>query len=359
MITIKDVALKAGVSISTVSHVINNTRYVKADTSVKVLNAIKELNYFQNTQARSLVTGKSKIIGLVVSDITNPFFPELIQGVEKSAIQDGFDIFLFNTNYDSERTAIITRRLIEQKVDGVIIMTTEIEYNLVELLTSNGIPVVLLDWGITDQLVSNIKEDFTVGIEEAIKHLVELGHKEIAFISGPLKLKTAITRKDAFIEAMYKYRDVINELLIYEGDFKIEGGEAAVDEMMRNSKLPTAILASNDLMAIGAIKAIKKRGYKVPQDISVIGLDDIFIASNLEPSLTTVNLPRYKIGKTSWKLIRDHVVNNIKDGKEVVIETKLIIRETTSIVKSYSTNNEVVGGDQNNKFYSDWCKKEY
>jgi len=359
VITIKDVALKAGVSISTVSHVINNTRYVKADTSVKVLNAIKELNYFQNTQARSLVTGKSKIIGLVVSDITNPFFPELIQGVEKSAIQDGFDIFLFNTNYDSERTAIITRRLIEQKVDGVIIMTTEIEYNLVELLTSNGIPVVLLDWGITDQLVSNIKEDFTVGIEEAIKHLVELGHKEIAFISGPLKLKTAITRKDAFIEAMYKYRDVINELLIYEGDFKIEGGEAAVDEMMRNSKLPTAILASNDLMAIGAIKAIKKRGYKVPQDISVIGLDDIFIASNLEPSLTTVNLPRYKIGKTSWKLIRDHVVNNIKDGKEVVIETKLIIRETTSIVKSYSTNNEVVGGDQNNKFYSDWCKKEY
>lgn len=332
MITIKDVANKAGVSASTVSHVINNTRYVSEETSTKVLDAIKELNYYQNTQAKSLVTGKSYIIGLVVSDITNPFFPELVRGVEKNAIQQGFDVFLFNTNYDSDRAAIIARRLIEQKVDGVIVMTTEIEYGLVNKLTASEIPLVLLDWGITDRLVSNIKENFMTGIDEAIGHLVELGHREIAFISGPLKLKTAKTRKEAFLSSMHKYREVVMEPLIIEGDFKVEGGEHAIDEMLSAAKPPTAILASNDLMAIGAIRGIKKRGLRIPQDISIIGLDDIFIASNLEPPLTTINLPRYEMGKIAWKLIHDLIQNKSNGGNEEVIETKLVVRGTTSRV---------------------------
>jgi len=329
--TIKDVASKAGVSASTVSHVINNTRYVSEETSSKVLEAIRDLNYYQNTQAKSLITGKSNIIGLVVSDITNPFFPELVGGVEKGAMQQGFDVFLFNTDYDSERTAIITRRLIEQKVDGVIIMTTEIEYGLVNILTSNAIPLVLLDWGITDNLVCNIKENFMTGIDEAINHLVELGHREIAFISGPLKLKTAITRKEAFLASICKYQGIVTNPIIIEGDFKIEGGELAATRILSSGKFPTAILASNDLMAIGAIKGIRKRGLRIPQDISIIGLDDIFIASNMEPPLTTINLPRYQIGEMAWRLLHGLISNETEMRKEEVVDTRLVVRGTTAI----------------------------
>jgi len=332
--TIKDVASKAGVSASTVSHVINNTRYVREETSAKVLEAIQKLNYYQNSKAKGLVTGKSHIIGLVVSDITNPFFPELVSGVEKNAIQQGFDVFLFNTDYDSERASVIIRRLIEQKVDGVIIMTTEIEYGLVNKLTSSEIPLVLLDWGVIDKLVSNIKENFETGIYEAINHLVELGHRKIAFISGPLRLKTANTRKEAFLTSMSKYQGMVCEPVIVEGDFKIEGGESAATKILASAKLPTAILAANDLMAIGAIKGIKNKGLRVPHDISVIGLDDIFIASKMDPPLTTISLPRYQIGEMAWKLLHSLILNNSEMGREEAIDTRLVIRGTTAIAPS-------------------------
>ena len=331
MITIKDVASKAGVSASTVSHVINNTRYVSEETSAKVLETIKKLNYYQNSQAKGLVTGKSHIIGLVVSDITNPFFPELVRGVEKNAIQHGYEVFLFNTDYDSRRAAIITRKLIEQKVDGIIIMTTEIEIGLVNNLTSVAIPLVLLDWGITGNLVSNIKENFMVGIDEAINHLVELGHKEIAFISGPLNLKTAITRKEAFLTSLNKYQGILTDPVIIEGDFKIEGGELAVTQILSSRKLPTAIFAANDLMAIGAINRIKNRGLRVPHDISVIGLDDIFIASKIDPPLTTINLPRYEIGKMAWRLLHRLIQNKMGGGREEVVDTRLVVRGSTTM----------------------------
>lgn len=334
MTTIKDVATRAGVSASTVSHVINNTRYVSDETSAKVVEAIQKLNYYQNSKAKGLVTGRSHIIGLVVSDITNPFFPELVGGVEKNAIQQGFDVFLFNTDYDSERAAIITRRLIEQKVDGAIIMTTEIEYGLVNKLTSSEIPLVLLDWGVTDNLVSNIKENFMTGIDEAINHLVELGHRKIAFISGPLKLKTANTRKEAFLTSMSKYHGIVDDPIIVEGDFKSDGGESAVIKILSSTKLPTAILVANDLMAIGAIKGIKSKGLRVPHDISVIGLDDIFIASKMDPPLTTINLPRYQIGEMAWRLLHSLILNNPKIGREEAIDTRLVIRGTTAMAPS-------------------------
>ncbi|GFP28606.1 LacI family DNA-binding transcriptional regulator, partial [Candidatus Hakubella thermalkaliphila] len=268
MVTIKDVAARAGVSTSTVSHVINNTRFVSEETRAKVLEAIQELNYYQNAQAKALVTGRSRTIGLIVSDITNPFFPELVRGAERNATQQGYDVFLCNTDYDPERTSSLVRRLTEQKVDGAIIMTTEMEYSLLTSLTAKKIPVVLLDWGITDLLVSNIKENFESGIEEAISHLVELGHRNIAFIGGPLKLKTAKTRKDDFVSSIKKYVGSVEEPVIAEGDFRTEGGELAMSNILSLPDRPTAVLASNDLMAIGAMRKIKEKGLRIPQDIS-------------------------------------------------------------------------------------------
>ncbi|MHB8277894.1 MAG: LacI family DNA-binding transcriptional regulator [Candidatus Humimicrobiaceae bacterium] len=334
MTTIKDVANRADVSISTVSHVVNNTRFVSEETKQKVLNAIEELSYYQNAQAKSLVTGKSHIIGLIVSDISNPFFPELIRGAERNATLQGYDIFLGNTDYDPERTTTFVRRFIEHKVDGVIIMTSEIEYKLISNLTSKRIPVVLLDWGITDNLVSNIKLNFNKGIEEAINHLVNLGHRNIAFISGSPKLKSVRTRKDAFISSFKKYIGTVDEPIIVEGDVRVSGGEIASSKILDLPNRPTAILALNDLMAIGAIKKIKESGLQIPDDISVIGFDDILMASNIVPPLTTINLPRREIGEIAWNLLHYSIQHKEEIGKEEMVDTSLVIRGTTGKVPS-------------------------
>jgi LacI family transcriptional regulator len=327
--TIKDVAEKSGVSTSTVSHVINNTRFVTEETRLSVLKAIDELNYYRDVRARGLATGKTHIIGLIVSDITNPFFPELIRGAETLATQQGYDVFLCNTDYDPERTSSLVRRLIEKKVDGAIIMTTEMEYALIASLTSKKIPVVLLDWGITDILVSNIKENFHKGIGEAIDHLVQLGHRNIAFISGPLNMKTAKTRRDAFLSLIKKYTSAVEEPIIVEGDWKISGGELAAEKILNTPNHPTAILASNDLMAIGAMRKIKEVGLQIPKDISIIGLDDIFLASVVDPPLTTINLPRYEIGKIAWNMLNYLMQNKDEIGKEEIVDTNLTVRGTT------------------------------
>ncbi|MCL5986193.1 MAG: LacI family transcriptional regulator [Actinobacteria bacterium] len=329
MTTIKDVADRAGVSTSTVSHVINNTRFVSEETKQKVLSAIEELSYYQNAQAKSLATGKSHIIGLIVSDITNPFFPELIRGAERNATQQGYDVFLGNTDYDPERTTTLVRRLIEHKADGVIIITSEIEYKLISNLTSKRIPVVLLDWGITDHLVSNIKLNFNKGIEEAINHLVNLGHRNIAFISGSPKLKSVRARKDAFISSFKKYIGTVDEPIIIEGDVRVSGGEIASSKILDLPNRPTAILAINDLTAIGAIKSIKERGLQIPDDISVIGFDDILMASSIVPPLTTINLPRYKIGEIAWSMLHYSMEHKEEMGKEETVDTALVVRGTT------------------------------
>ena len=332
MTTIKDVAEKAGVSTSTVSHVINNTRFVSEELKQSVLKAIKELSYYRDAQARGLATGKTHIIGLIVSDITNPFFPELIRGAETCATQQGYDVFLCNTGYDPERTSSLVRRLIEKKVDGAIIMTTEMEYALVVSLTTKKIPVVLLDWGITDILVSNIKENFHKGIEEAIDHLIKLDHRNIAFISGPLNLKTAKTRRDVFLSIIKEYAVIMKEPIIIQGDWKISGGELAAERILNTPNHPTAILASNDLMAIGAMRKIKEVGLQIPKDISIIGLDDIFMSSLVDPPLTTINLPRYEIGKIAWNLLNYSMQNKDEMGKEEIVNTSLIVRNSTGIV---------------------------
>jgi LacI family transcriptional regulator len=203
------------------------------------------------------------------------------------------------------------------------------EYALVVSLTAKKIPVVLLDWGITDILVSNIKENFHKGIEEAIDHLVNFGHRNFAFISGPLNLKTAITRRDAFLSLIKKYSGMVEEPIIIEADWKISGGELAAERILNAPNHTTAILASNDLMAIGVMRKIKEVGLQIPKDISIIGLDDIFLASVVDPPLTTISLPRYEIGKLAWNLLNYSMQNKDEIGREEIVDTNLIVRGTT------------------------------
>ena len=327
---IKDVAREAGVSTATVSHVINETKYVTDTTRLKVRNAIEKLNFYPNAHARTLASGRSNIIGLLVSDISNPFFPELIKSIEAAAFEYGYNLMLFNTNYDAKRAADYVRRLIELKVAGVALMTAELEPALIDELIKKQVRVVFNDIGIVTEYMSNIILDYSTGIEEAIRHLVSLGHERIAHIAGSSRIRSGNIRRDAFIEAMKRYLPNQQKPLIYEGDFRFESGRMAATEILNLKKLPTAVVAANDMMALGAMQEFKANGLTIPQDISIVGFDDIAFASMSEPALTTVCSPRVEIGRRAVEALMTTIKHPNQLGVEIRIPTYLITRKSTA-----------------------------
>ncbi|MDQ4120266.1 MAG: LacI family transcriptional regulator [Acidobacteriota bacterium] len=329
MSSIKDVAREAGVSTATVSHVINKTRFVSEEVRSRVERAIEKCRYYPNAHARSLASGNSRILGLVISDIVNPFFPELVKAVEAAAFERGFDVVLSNTNYDAERASHYVRRFIERKVAGVALLTSEMDKNLIEELARREVPVVFLDVGTAGLRMSNVRVDYETGIEAAISHLVALGHREISFVGGPPHLRSARRRLEAFQSAKERLFPEAADG-IYFGDFKIEGGRRAASEMLAGGKLPTAVMAANDLMALGVISEFRAAGVLVPVDVSVVGFDDIAFASLSEPALTTVNLPRGELGKKAIEALMETLSNEDGQGVEFQIPTHFIIRGSTA-----------------------------
>jgi DNA-binding LacI/PurR family transcriptional regulator len=330
---IRDVAKMAGVSTATVSHVVNNSRFVSDETRRKVLAAIESCGYTPNAHARNLATNHSRTFGLILSDLSNPFFPELVKSIQERAIELGYDISMANTNYDSERALASVQRMLEQRVSGVAVMTSEMDDSLTRRLAEREVAIVFLDVGKVGPYVSNIAVNYEKGIRAGVEHLLALGHRRIAYISGPLRLRSAQRRYLAFTRMMKKYESSLRtQPWIYEGDFKAAGGQRAVVEMLQQKPRPTAIVAANDLMAMGALGELKKAGLRVPKDISIVGFDDILFAALTDPPLTTVALPREEIGRASV----DALLNTIKDtsrmGREYKILPRLIVRESTGPV---------------------------
>ena len=327
---IKDVAREAGVSTATVSHVINNTRYVTEQTREKVLQAIKRCNYYPNAHARSLASGRSKMLGLLVSDISNPFFPELVKSIESAAFERGYDVILSETNYDARRTSNYVRRMIERQVAGVALMTSEMDAALLDEMASRHVSVVLLDIGSANEHMSTLVVDYASGIDEAIRHLVNLGHTAISYIGGPATLQSAIKRLDAFRESMARYLPGRQPPPVYEADFQLEGGRRAASEILLSANLPTAVLTANDMMAMGAMKEFRSAGLKIPNDISIVGFDDIAFAALSDPPLTTVCLPRSELGRRAVEALMMTVERSDQAGIEVHIPTYLIPRGSTT-----------------------------
>lgn len=334
MSSIKEVAREAGVSTATVSHVINNTRYVSDEVRARVEKAIEQCRYYPNAHARSLASGKSKIIGLVISDIVNPFFPELVKAIEAAAFERGYDIVLSNTNYDTERTSHYVRRFIERKIAGVAVMTSEMDKKLVDELAQREVPVVFLDVGEPGLHMNNLRVDYDEGIEQAILHLVALGHRRIAFIGGNTNLRSSRRRLEAFRKTMQQLFPDAPEMVFY-GNFKIEGGQRAASEILatQSENLPTAVVCANDLTAIGAISEFEAAGLNVPRDISVVGFDNIAFAALTKPPLTTVNLPLGELGRRAIEVLIRSVEDSEQQGIEVRIPTNLIIRQSTAPVR--------------------------
>lgn len=330
MPTIKDVAKKARVGIATVSRTLHNSPQLRPETAARVRRAMEALGYRPNTHAQSLASGRSHMLGLVVSDITNPFFPELFKGFEEMALRHGYDVFAASTNYDPSRTALCVRRMTERKLDGVAIMTSEIDPGLTDSFARRKVPLVFLDVGKVGRGVSNIKIDYASGIAQAVEHLRELGHRRIAFISGPVLLRSAWERREAFLERLSEPGSgQPDKLLIEEGNHKVDGGLQAMLRLLSRTPHPTAVLASNDLTAIGALRGIRQYGLRVPEDISVVGFDDIQMAEYTEPPLTTVRLLRTEVANLACEALLQ-LIRIPGMGAELRVGTSLVIRASTA-----------------------------
>jgi LacI family transcriptional regulator len=326
---IREVARVARVSTATVSRTINGSDKVAPETAERVRNAIRKLKFYPNNNARALGSGRSSLYGLIISDITNPFFPELVRSFEEIAVQYGQEVLVANTNYDPVRMETCVRRMLQRKVDGVAILTSEMEAHLIDEFSSRSIPMVFLDMGVPGEGISNIVLDYAAGVDAAVQHLSDLGHSEIGFISGPMTLTSARIRREGFIASLKRKRIRLNPAFIEAGDHRMGGGHDAMARLLSRPTRPTAILASNDLTAIGAMGAIFEQGLNVPEDISVIGFDDIDLSAYTQPPLTTIRVSRPDIARTAFRALYNPQQETSPQGAEFTIHPTLIERRST------------------------------
>ncbi len=325
--SIKDVAAKAGVSIATVSHVLNGTRPTRQHTRDRVLHAVRELGYAQNQSARNLARGRSTLLGLLVSDVRNPFFPDITAGFQDQALAHDMDALVLNTNYDPQRTLNSVRRLIGLQVPGIAILTSQIDPSIIDMLAERRIAAVYLDLGRVGQSISNIVLEYEHGIVEALEYLTQLGHRRIAYIGGPMPLKSAQRRKRAFLETAAHLG--LNAAQAIDADFSVKGGYFACSKLL-NGSTPTAILAGNDLTAIGVLHRAYDGGLRVPDDLSVVGFDDILFAEYTQPALTTVSVPRSEIGKAAFQALWGMMSETEQVGREFRVGTSLVVRQSAT-----------------------------
>ena len=331
-VSIRDVASRAGVSIATVSRAVNHIPSVDPELAKRVWKAIDEVGYLPNTQARALVSGRSRMLGLIVSEITNPFFPELVQEFENLAVEQGYEVLIGSTNYEPDRTESLIRRMLQRNVDGVAVMTFGIEEDLVQKLGEREFPLVFVDAGPDLPNIRVLKVDYAEGIRQAVQHLAALGHRRIAFISGPLRLRSAVARRAAFLKSMAELGLTVPAEHIVEGSHTMEGGIVAMEHLTALAELPTAVMCSNDMTAIGVLHALYRTTYNVPQDISVVGFDDIHLAQFMLPPLTTVQMSCKDLAAAAVEALRAGIeLDHPKAAKtEWYIPTKLVVRQSSA-----------------------------
>lgn len=326
---IRTVAALAKVSIATVSRTINGSPAVSDRLTKRVWQAIEQLNYFPNTHARSLVSGRSRILGIIVENITNPFFPELIQNFEEVAVAHGYEILVSSSNSDPAVLTNCVRRMLERKVEGVAVMTFGEEEPVLDQLTHRDIPMVLAEFKLDDPKTSTILLDYTTGVRAAVNHLTGLGHTNIGFLAGPHKLHSAITRENDFRTAMAEAGLRLEPAWCIECDHTLRGGVAGFEKLRALPEQPSAVLCSNDMTAIGVLRAAFMGGLRVPQDLSVVGLDDIDFAEFTLPPLTTIRLSRADLARAAFDALRAQADQGPKVQREFLVSTSLVVRGST------------------------------
>jgi len=335
VVQMKDVAQHAGVSLSTVSFVLNNKRSksISPETTRRVWASAKKLNYHINVHARRLARGKSNFVGLIISEIANPFFPDVLRGFEKAASERGLELLLCNTEYQPERMDAAIEKMLGEGVRGVAAMTSSFGEAQLKALASRRIPVVLLSVGPKSPKARKIEIDFSTGMLEAIDHLTALGHKKFGVISGPTNIGSALTTRNWFLTALAK-RNLAAEQVI-ECNYRVDGGMSAVKSLVSQRSLPTALLCGNDLIAIGAISALQAASLRVPEDISVVGVDDIVFARLSSPPLTTIHVPGEELGKMGFEAFEK--IRRTSQAVKQRVRTQLVIRKSTAAPRKRSS----------------------
>jgi len=330
MATMKQVAERAGVSTTTVSHVINRTRVVSKEVQDRVQAVIQELHYIPSAVARSLKNDKTHTLGMLVPNSSNPYFAELIQGIEDAAFRLGYNIILCNSYDDPKKQAAYIRVLLEKRIDGLILVSSGSDRELTRLLSDEKIPKVLVDRELAGVRADFVETDHEQGGYLATKYLIELGHTDIACVSGPQDLLSSSARVAGYRRAL---RDAHirprADHLVYS-DFTSRGGYEAFRKLLALKKRPTAVFAGNDLMAIGGICAAHAQGVQVPRDLSVVGYDDIALASYCNPPLTTISQPKRRIGELTAHILVDRLADVATPLRRELLQPALVARASTA-----------------------------
>ncbi len=329
-ITINELARRSGVSPSTVSRALNDDPIISEETKRKVMQVVKELNYTPvKSRKRSSIRKRSKIIALMVTDISNPFFPEIVHGVEDLAFEFGYSVSLWNTREDIEREKQYIETLKASEMDGIILGSSRIKEEQIREVAENDIPCVIINRIIEG--IPSVFADYENGAYQATKYLINLGHERIALINGPNNAQPSLWRERGFLRALKESGKEVEESLLSFNSPIVEGGYVATLKLLSVSNSPTAILAYNDLVALGAMKAIREKDLLVSKDISLIGYDDIFLSAYLDPPLTTVSQPKYMMGKLAadllFRLINGEKVRN----NQISLKPELIIRSSCGV----------------------------
>ena len=311
-----------------------NYTHMRASTREQVEQAIRELNYRPSSVARSLTSKRTYSVGVMISDVGNPFYPDVIRAVDDVGLEHGYNAFLCSSSYDPERGLSFIRMMLDKNVDGVLIMSSSASQSWLDELVSNEIPTVVLDWEKAQGIhVSSMAVDYRLGVTEAAQYLYNLGHRQFAHISGPLHLQTSRDRCDAFIDALAALGVAPDSIACVEGNMLMEGGRTAFRQLLMQHDCPTAVFVANDLMAMGVLAEARVAGIEVPKDMSVIGLDDIWMAAQSDPPLSTVALPRYQIGSLAMTILLQMLTELDRDGEtrthHTSVETHLVIRSST------------------------------
>jgi LacI family transcriptional regulator len=325
---LEEVARRAKVSTATVSRVLNNADLVKSTTRARVMKAIAELKYHPNLHARTLAGGKSRTIGVILSNLENPFFFDIYRRVESGARTRGYEVVVANTDYRSEQLVASIRLMIGRRVAGLAVIVSEMEPALIDMLAEGPMPTVFYDVGTPRRNITNIRVNYRKGVDKVVDYLHNLGHRKVGFVGHHSSLGPINDRLRALTDAVARCCPEMSVNSATDSD-TLEGGRQAARMLLDSGDRLTAIVCVNDIMAVGVLREIRERGLRVPHEISVTGFDNVKLSEFCYPALTTVHIPRDYIGEIVCnRLVPEEGAPEPVD-REIVIDPELVVRETT------------------------------
>ena len=330
MPTIKDVAQRAGVSPTTVSYVLTGSRFVRPATRARIIHAIEELNYQPDHVARSLHAKRTLTVGMIVSDIANPFYADIVRGVEDILRERHYSLILCNTDEAPERERTALQLLVSKRIDGLIIVATGANTEALAAASQSGLPIVLVDRRLPGDWLDTVLVDDCQGAESAVRHLLGLGHRRIGAIIGRTGISTTDSRRLGYEAALLAYGVTVDPDLIRNGQSTVNGGGDAARAFLDLRPRPTAIFAANNLMTLGLFLALKEYGLRCPEDVAVAGFDDMLWLSAFAPGVTTIAQPNYDLGKRAAELLMDRLTGRPPESPRIeVLPTRLVVRESS------------------------------